>query len=230
MGDDERFASLSSNQLQSILENRDSSNTKQVVEMAKRILNEYCVAKSLIFEGLRTKTKEEIAETLLSFYAEVRKKDGDVYSRSSMISIRFGLSKYFQSMRKFDIINDADFKLPNEMFKAVLTQLKRSGKGDVTHKEVISDADMQKLVNSDVLNCDNPQGLQYKVFLDVMFYTCRRGRENLRKMQISDFVSKTDSSGRRYYQNVAKYETKNHRGGDVTDDDPAGARIYEIAG
>ena len=47
-------------------------------------------------------------------------------------------------MRKFDIINDADFKLPNEMFKADLTQLKRSCKTDVTHKEVISDADVQK--------------------------------------------------------------------------------------
>ena len=44
MGDDEHFSSLSSNELQSILDNRDSSNTKQAVEMAKRILNEYCVA------------------------------------------------------------------------------------------------------------------------------------------------------------------------------------------
>ena len=50
--------------------------------------------------------------------------------------------------------------------------------------------------------------LQYKVPIDFMFYTCRRGRENLRKMKVTDFVLKFDGQGRRYFQNVAEYERK----------------------
>jgi hypothetical protein len=146
-----------------------------------------------------------------------------------MISIRFGLQRFFQKI-KYDIINEPDFRLSNEMFKAVLTNIKRTGKGTTQHKEVISDADMATLYSSGVLNSNSPQGLQYKVFLDVMFYTCRRGRENLRSMKKTDFVLRTDGHGRRYYLNIAQYETKNHRGSDVNDYDATSARIYEIPG
>lgn len=126
-----------------------------------------------------------------------------------MISIRFGLQRFFQKI-KYDIINDPDFRLSNEMFKAVLTNIKRTGKSTTQHEDVISDADKATLYSSGILNRNNTQGLQYKVFLDVMFYTCRRGRETLRKMKKTDFVLRIDGQGRRYYLNVAQYETKNH--------------------
>ena len=77
----------------------------------------YCTEKRLMVDEVLQKTKGEIAEVLINFYAEVRRKDGELYSRSSMISIRFGLQRVFQK-RKFDIINYPDFRLPNEMFKA----------------------------------------------------------------------------------------------------------------
>lgn len=63
-----------------------------------------------------------------------------------------------------------------------------------------------------------------------MFYTCRRGGENLRKIKKTDFVLRTDGQGRRYYLNVAQYETKNHRGSDVNYYDASSAGIYEILG
>jgi hypothetical protein len=49
-------------------------------------------------------------------------------------------------------------------------------------------------------------------------------------MSKGDFQLKHDSQGRRYYQNVAKYETSNHRGDDLMDEDTDSARIYEITG
>ena len=99
------------------------------------------------------------------------------------------------------------------MFKSVMTLLKRQGKANVQHKDVITEADMKKkLYTSKILYINTAQGLQYKVFIDIMFYTCRRGRENLRKMIKADFQLKHDSQGRRYYQNVAKYETKKSQG------------------
>jgi hypothetical protein len=184
----------------------------------------------LIYDEIIEKPKASIAEFLINFYAEVRKKNGDFYSCTSMISLPFGIQRHFLAKRKFDIVNDADFRLPNEMKKAVMTQIKRSGKGTVQHKEVISDADIDKLYSSDAVSVDNPLGLQPNVFLDVKLYTCRRGREILRNMKKSDFIVKTDAQGRRFYANVAKYETKNHRGSDVADDDMSPGRIYEMPG
>lgn len=116
------------------------------------------------------------------------------------------------------------------MFKSVLTLLKQTGKSNVQHKDIISEADLQKLSSSDTLSVHSPQGLQFKVFLDIMFYTCRRGRENLRKMKKTDFKVKTDGQGRRFYQNSVNYQTKNHRGADLNDEDVDLARIYEIPG
>jgi hypothetical protein len=149
---------------------------------------------------------------LINVYAEIWKKDGELYSHSSLISIRFGMQRHFQSLRKFDIINDVAFKLSNEMFKSVMTLLKQSGKANVQHKDVITEADMEKLYTSKTLDIATAQGLQYIVFIDIMFYTCRGCRENLRKMSKADFQLKHDIQGRRYYQDVAKYETKKTTG------------------
>ena len=122
------------------------------------------------------------------------------------------MQRHIQSLRKFDIINNVAFKLSNEMFKSVMTLLKQSGKANFQQKDVITEADMEKLYTSKTLDITTAQGLQYIVFIDIMFYTCRGGRENLRKMSKADFQLKHDIQGRRYYQDVAKYETKKSQG------------------
>lgn len=52
-----------------------------------------------------------------------------------------------------------------------------------------------------------------------MYFTGRHGRENLREMKKGDFVLKQDARGRRFYQKKAQYETKNHRGEDIGNDE-----------
>ena len=98
------------------MENQDSSNTKNVIGATKRIFLDYCRAKCINSEELIQQSKEEIACSLINFYVEIRKKDGELYSFSSLISIKFGIQRHFQSLRKFDIIIDVAFKLSNEFF------------------------------------------------------------------------------------------------------------------
>jgi intergrase/recombinase len=57
---DDRFARLTADHLQSILENRDSVNTKNCTEAAKRILADYCGAKELIYDEIIEKPKASI--------------------------------------------------------------------------------------------------------------------------------------------------------------------------
>ena len=47
-------------------------------------------------------------------------------------------------------------------------------------------------------------------------------------MKVTDFVIKVDGQRRHYFQNVAQYETKNHRGSEMNDEDVQSAKIYEI--
>ena len=63
----------------------------------------------------------------------------------------------------------------------------------VNHK--LSPEDMRKLYASDTFSLVNPKSLQRKVFFDVMFYLCRRGRENHRTVKKSDFSLKVDEKG-----------------------------------
>ena len=67
------------------------------------------------------------------------------------------MQRHFQSLRKFDIIIDVAFKLSNEMFKSVMTLLKRLGKANVQHKDVITEADMKKLYTSKTLDINTAQ-------------------------------------------------------------------------
>ena len=56
----DRFVSLTTDELQELLENWDSSNTKNVIRAAKRIFLDYCRAKSINSEELIQQSKEEI--------------------------------------------------------------------------------------------------------------------------------------------------------------------------
>ena len=41
---------------------------------------------------------------------------------------------------------------------------------------------------------------------------------------------KVDGQRRRYFQNIAHYETKNYSGSETNDEDVQSARVYEIPG
>ena len=132
------------------------------------------------------------------FYANVRKIDHSSYSRNSMYTLRYGLQNYIKKTFKIDIISHETFRPSNEIFCAVLVQLKKNGMGSVIHKKPRTPEDFSKLYSYDVLSASTPEGLQNKVFVDLMVQLCNRGRENLRDLRREDFELNTDSSGTRY--------------------------------
>ena len=94
-----------------------------------------------------------------------------------MNSFRFGLQRYFIGISGVNIITDPQFNDANSVFTNIHRDIKAAGKGEIEHHPEI---DIRKLYAS----FDNsiPAGLQEKVWFDIMFYLCRRGRENPRKM------------------------------------------------
>ncbi|KAL4227037.1 AP-2 complex subunit sigma [Mactra antiquata] len=213
------------------VENRRSKSTKSAYRLAENLLHEYTlVDKEFSLQDLtdkQTTTSCQLDNFLSRFYSNARKKDGEKYSKKSLVTIRFGLQQLFNKMRDDDIINDTDFKKSKETFKAILVSLKLEGKAETKHKDIISETDLKKLYNSEVLSIDNPDTLLNKVFLDNLLHFSKRGRENLRAMKKTDFRFCTDSNGRRYVTDVSKL-SKNRR--DDDDDYTGSNRMYEDKG
>jgi len=174
---------------------------------------------------------EEVVKTFrVKLYGEVRKADGSLYAKKSLITLRFGFQKYFSETRKEDIIHNEHYEAANIMFKAAMVKLKKEGKGVVNHKEPISSEDMNKLYEHDKFSLKTPESLQKRVVFEYLYYFCNRGRENIRDVLKSDFEMKTDAKGLRYVQVKMVRQTENHRGDDLRDVDDKDGRMYEIPG
>ena len=211
MAGPERFASVSLEELATLLEDKDSENTKKATKAAVALFSSYLQEKgqSTDFVSL---PPTELCDILKQFYVEARKKDGTQYSKSSLTAVRFGLCRFIKVTRPdVDIINGAEFEGANLVFKAKVVELKKLGMAKVEHKPSISRDDLKKLYQSEAFNVDNPRGLQNKVWFEVMLFFCRRGRENLRELTKDSFALSEDSSGRKYVFKVKDELTKNRR-------------------
>lgn len=137
-----RFASLTEQDIEKIVEDKNSQNTKRSTKVAKELFADYAKEKKL----REPEEKKELAQTLKTFYVEARKKDGSFYSMGSLETLRFGLNRHFKSTRGIDIINDVEFNEANKVFTAQCVQLKKDGQAKVQHKPPILDDDLKKTV------------------------------------------------------------------------------------
>ena len=160
----------------------------------------------------------------------LRKQDGELYSRSSFVVSRQSLNRHLKSPavgKTFDIIADSDFSDANTAFKAMCKKMRQEGKGKVHHKPSIQKGGIIKLYNHPpVFNPNIPSGLLNKFFFDIILYFCRRGQENLPEMKPDDFETKTDDDGKQYICKVTSELTKNHQGVESEDFEPKGGRMY----
>ena len=187
-----RFADVSDNELNKLLEDRHSINTKHSTTLAWRVFEAYTQAKNINLDLLSIE-KSELCEILRKFYVEIRKSDGTMYTKSSFRTIRGGLQrKIYESRKDIDIINSPEFVIANEVFAAQCVYLKQIGLAKVQHKLPISQEDVWKLYDSPALSIDSPSTLQQKVFFDMLLFLCRRGNENLRNLKKTDFQLRQD--------------------------------------
>ena len=220
-----RFASVVDEfDISNLLKERNSENTNKATNVAWNIFCSYVIVKSTNID-VESASVSEINDILRKFYVEIRKQDHSLYSKSSFNSIRAGIHRKIKEMRpEIDIIMDKDFQPANEVFRAQCVHLKKEGLGKVLHKPPITLEDMRTLYTSLVFSVSTPKSLQRKVFFDVMLFLCRRGQENLRNLNKSDFSLKTDGYGKQYVEKFVDEMTKNRREGN---DAEKGGIIYE---
>ncbi|KAJ8301588.1 hypothetical protein KUTeg_020575 [Tegillarca granosa] len=148
-------------------------------------------------------------------------------------NLRYRLCRHILSETGIDVADSDHFNESLEVYRSVLVDLKRKGFGSTDHTRAITAEDMTRLydVGHVVFTTTTPVGLQQKVWFEIMFYLCRRGRENLRDMTTREtFAVGTDSTGRRYAYQVRSELDKNHRERDKPDESIGEGRMYEILG
>ena len=109
-----------------------------------------------------------MATVLRKFYAEARKKNGELYTKASLVGIRFGLQRFLSS-HNFDIIKDSEFSEANKIYQTEISELKRKGKAHTQHKPAIHKHDIKKLYESGLFSLTQPETLQNKVVLKSCF-------------------------------------------------------------
>lgn len=107
-------------------------------------------------------SKKELAVVLRKFYAEVRKKNGNLYSKSSLVRICLGLQCYF-STYKMDIIKDPEFLEANAVYQVEISEIKLEGKAQTQHKPPINKEIIKKLYESGLCSLTQLETLQNKV-------------------------------------------------------------------
>ncbi|XP_062419295.1 uncharacterized protein LOC119217191 isoform X2 [Pungitius pungitius] len=176
--------------------NKLSENTRLATRYAVRIFREYLSEKSqrVDFETLE---KEALCTVLRSFYAEARSKSGQLYSKSSLISIRSSLNRYLNEppyCRTLDLTKDPELRSATGRSH----RLEEQGAGRVVQKQAITRSDLRKLYESSVFHADTPFGLLNKVWFETCMYFCTRGRENQRELEEDSFGQAVDEDGRKF--------------------------------
>ncbi|KAK3088293.1 hypothetical protein FSP39_017185 [Pinctada imbricata] len=215
------FADLTDNDIGKCIEEKDAANTKRSTDNSVRLFRKYLLekGKGADFESMEI---SELEANLSRFYAEARSEQGTLYKKSSLQTIRHGLSRHLTNTKGIDIIRGLEFKNSNKVFLAVSKDLKRQGFGGMEHYPPLEEADLRKMYAQ--FDLTDPKQLQWRVFCDVMIYFGRRGRENLRDLKITDFACKRDGEGKMFIYLVKDEVTKNHQ----NDPNTASGRMYEL--
>ena len=109
------FAELLDEQLQDLLRNKLSKNSKAVIAHAVTILTAYGGDRNLSLVAIDALKPNELNRLLSKFYAEVRKVHGSFYLKNDLLAIRYGLEKHFLA-NGADISNDPCFLHSSNMF------------------------------------------------------------------------------------------------------------------
>ena len=90
-----RFQLMDDIQLQDLIDSADSKNTKYAVKYGIKIFEEFLRNVNTDLGDVNRLPNADLDKILQKFYAGCRQKNGDYYSKKSMLTIRFGLQRHF---------------------------------------------------------------------------------------------------------------------------------------
>ena len=196
---------------------KDKKNTQLATDRALTHLKNFLMVKEK--PEVETLSALDLNEILLDYYCAVQpqkngENDGDErYSVQSMKCMRAALNRYFRKAMGIDIVKDQEFIRCNEMFKAVCVESKKSGKGIKKSYPPITDIDLERIAEYfcyDHMAKPDPKRLQQNLIFYIIYFFCRRGRENLYTMKRNNFKIVVQPDRLEYVAQDSDEIDKNH--------------------
>ena len=206
------FRSISTEDRAKLLIGKDKLSTQRATEGYINQFKTFLAAKNYKnLEDIDVKT--ELNEILVDFYSSIKPVKSDDYSVQTLKCIRSGLNRWFRKERGIDISSDSLFVQANEMLQAVKVKSKKAGKGMKNSTVPITDIDLERIAEyfcHDHASNPNPRKLQQNMIFYIIYYFCRRGRENLYTMDKDTFKLVTENDGKQFYIQAHDEMDKNH--------------------
>lgn len=142
--------------------------------------------------------EKELCAILRKFYGELATKEGEEYSRSSILPMLAAIQRHITGA-PFNcfiiVVSGPQFRPANDIIQGKLKKMKREGLDFSHHYPAIPQEDINKMYSTNTLSEDNPTALQLKVYFELGLHFGRRGREGLRDLQKSQIVFKIGEVG-----------------------------------
>ena len=208
-----RFASVSASDVEEMLAKRVPENTKKATLKWVTVFNEYLAEKGIGFD-FGTGGAEELSLILSQTYPELRQKNGEPYSKSSLLGFRAAIQRHLRQLHwDINIFDDREFTTANEILDAQLKKQKREGDlKPVKHKEPLTDSDFSKLMQY-FRTHEDPVSLTEKVWFYITYHFCLRACESQAMLRVEDFEEKHDEQEQPYFVLSTSFTSKNHQGG-----------------
>ena len=207
-----------------LLTEKDKKNTQAATDRAMSHFKHFMQVKSYGEVDDLDLSTNKMNEVLLNYYCSIQPQKSltetdNKYSVQSMKCIRAALNRYFRKQKGIDIVKDDAFIKANEMFKAVCVESKKAGKGIKKSYPAISAIDLERIAEYfcyEHIQKPDPRHLQQNMIFYIIYFFCRRGRENLYPMTKQTFELKTDPDGTQYIIHKSDEIDKNHGIQDTT--------------
>ena len=125
----DHFSSVDSEDIQSLVNKSKNSNTTKATSQWMRVFNSWAALKGEV-RPIYLLSPTDLANVLQSFYAEVRKTNGDEYEPSSLASIWTGIDRYLKEKNYHDsVMRDSIF---SRSWAVLEEKFKRTRKRQVT--------------------------------------------------------------------------------------------------
>ena len=228
--EDGNVSEMSDNEIFALVEETIPESTKRSTSWGIGVFKKW-LEKRQINVNFHEISSVELAIHLKKFYAEVRKGNGELYTPSALVGIMAAIHRYIVQppfMRNINILEGIDFTSANKVFVAKCKIYTAQGNPKPQHKPAISEGDMKKLGAYFADHRNSAQKLLEFVWFTLCYYFGRRGREGWRTCTPESFVVKRDEEGVTYITEGVTMKTKNHQGGNKTDDqDYSEPRMYQ---
>ena len=144
--------------------------------------------------------EESLDAVLQSFYAEIKKKNGQDYEPSCLAAMQAAIDRHLkESGCKFSILRDRQFFQSRAVLDGKAKLLRQKGMGKKPNRACSLTKDEEEVLwNCGQLGNSTPHSLSNTIWYQTTQHFGKRGRQEQYEAEVTDFIFKKDDFGNEY--------------------------------